>query len=244
MASTQRVLRLRPEELLSFAVSLASDFLGKPNYLTLDGRPVVAILNVTDFEDAYGVQGFRLLTNVARNELRRHTGVDPYILGVLAHGRPETLSAARRTTCDGLTAYAFLPNWGGPPVQQYEVLVRQRVAEWYRIQAETDVPFFPVVCAGWDASCRGDFVGDLRRVRGFPWRPVVVGNSPAAFGDFIDAALTFNRVTKNAHNLVLVHAWNEWSEGSAVEPSDEHGHAFVHEIAKRASPGRRFESIE
>jgi hypothetical protein len=94
-----------------------------------------------------------------------------------------------------------------------------------------------VVCSGWDASVRGRFAGTLRRADGYPHVPVVVGNDPALFGRFLDAALEFNARWHEDQNIVFLHAWNEWSECSAIEPSDRWGDELLAQVRARAGRG-------
>ena len=91
-----------------------------------------------------------------------------------------------------------------------------------------------MVCAGWDATLRGEHLPDLSYTTGFPWRPVVSEVTVEDFGYFLDCAIAFNRRTHPEHSIVFVHAWNEWTESSAVEPSDRFGTKFLEEIRHRS----------
>jgi hypothetical protein len=164
----------------------------------------------------------------------RRLGVEPYILGVIGVADIHNVRLANTLPVDGITGYGLLPNWMGAPIQQYEDLIRQRARDWEQIQRRIHVPFYPVVCAGWDATVRGDFRGELRAELGYPFSPVVVGVSPQLFGRFLDLAIDFNRRWQPRTSIVFLHAWNEWTEASAVAPSDCFGTAFLEEVRKRA----------
>ncbi len=235
MGATQRVVRLLPTEALWFFDDLAENFAAKDGYLKVAGRPVVSVLNLPDFEQAYGTEGLRYLLRLLRVRLHRRLGVDPFIIGLLPDGKEKSIRVAAEMPCDAITGYGLLPDWTGPPVQSYEQLIDQRVAEWYRIQRRLSVPFLPVVCVGWDASRRGEHMSDLRSVRSFPWRPVITGGSSELFGTFIEHAKTFLDATEAPHRVVFIHAWNEWSEGSAIEPGMSSGYGFLREVRSRLS---------
>jgi hypothetical protein len=102
------------------------------------------------------------------------------------------------------------------------------------MQEQLPIPFYPVVCAGWDATMRGAFKGVLRAQDGYPYSPVVTGVTPALFGHFLDCAIAFNSRRQPRKNVVFLHAWNEWTEGSVLEPSDKFGSALLDEVRKRA----------
>jgi hypothetical protein len=198
------------------------------------GRPVISILNLSDFVKHYGPTLFIAMLDRARTVMTTRTGVEPFMLGVIGRADAANAMLARRLPLDGITGYALLPNWLKEPIQDYGALIHQRVAEWYRFQRVIDVPFFPVVAAGWDASIRGARVPTLDSRLGFPWVPIVTGVTPQLFGMFLDAALRFNREMHPELNIVFLHAWNEWTESSVIEPSDRFGHGFLDEIRRRS----------
>jgi hypothetical protein len=207
---------------------------GSRGYWRIDGRPVISLLNLTDFVKHYGLTVFTAMVLRARAIMSRRTGIEPFVLGVISQADLINVRLANVLPLDGMTGYALLPNWRDEPIQRYESLIRQRVAEWYQLQRMTKIPFFPVVAAGWDATVRGERIARLEPRVGFPWVPVVVGVTPESFGHFLDCALTFNRIHHPELNIVFLHAWNEWTESSAIEPSDRFGTAFLEEIARRS----------
>jgi hypothetical protein len=233
VSATQRVVRLHLPEATAFFNSLADEFLAREAHLRIDGRPTISILNLPDFATTYSVDGLTFLLRLLRHQIQERLRVDPFIIGLLPDGKDSSVEVCRQVPCDAVTGYGLLPDWMGPPVQSYGELIEQRVAEWYRIQRKLEVPFLPVVCVGWDASRRGEHIHDLRQVRSFPWRPIIVGTSPELFGTFLDHAITFMEKTDAQEQVVFIHAWNEWSEGSAVEPSEEFGTDYLAEISSR-----------
>ncbi|REG01017.1 glycosyl transferase family WbsX [Asanoa ferruginea] len=226
-------MKLAPEQASRFFDQFARRFVDNRGYQTIAGRPLIAVLNLPDFQAAYGTDGLALLMSLLRARVEETLGIDPFLVGLLPDGKDASIDVAARMPCDAITGYGLLPDWAGPPLQRYEELLEQRVAEWYRIQRRISVPFFPVVCVGWDASRRGAHISDLRSVRSFPWRPIIVGSNPAAFGVFLDEAERFLDATDPPVRCVYIHAWNEWSEGSAVEPGTRWSDDFLKEIEKR-----------
>lgn len=229
----QRTYRLNSDSLGRVFDAWIADLASHDNYIKFDRRPVLSVLNLPDFARVYGYEAFRLILALARQRVSSVLGVDPYLIGLVAAVDKANLALARRLPLDAVTGYGLLPEWDGPPAQQYDALVDRRVREWYRAQRELDVPFFPVVCSGWDATVRGCRVTDLQAVRGFPWRPVVVGATPELFGDFLDAAVDFNRHSRH-DDVVFLHAWNEWTEGSAIEPNTRFGRQLVECVRARS----------
>jgi hypothetical protein len=213
------------------------------SYWRVAGRPVCAVNNLSDFSKHYGQATFAVMLHYGARIVEQETGLRPYMLGVIGEANVHNLQLANVLPLDGITGYGLLPQWMGPPVQCYDVLIGERVAEWKQCQRRLSIPFYPVVCAGWDATPRGVFRARLQQEDGYPYTPVVTGVTPALFGAFLDHALDFNAQFGPRENIVFLHAWNEWTESSVIEPSDRFGSAFLDEIAKRSSALSSFEAI-
>lgn len=213
----------------------ARQYAADDHYWRIGGRPVCAFNNLADFESRYGLLTCSVMMRFAINVVCDETGVAPYMLGVIGEANPRNVRLANALPLDGVTGYGLLPNWLGKPIQAYEDLIDERVNDWERIQRRLDVPFFPVVCAGWDATMRGSFRGTLRSEDGYPYSPVVTGVTAELFGSYLDSALEFNQRWRPRENIVFLHAWNEWTESSVIEPSDRFGTAFLDQIRRRAA---------
>ncbi len=222
------------ESLRHLCAKWSKDYGSKPIYWRLKGRPVFSVLNLTDFASYYGITTFKLMLSYARHVCRNAIAVDPYIIGVFGRTNLRNVIIANELPLDAATGYALLPTWSGKPIQSYQEQIEQRVTEWYAVQRRLKIPFFPVAAAGWDASVRGERLPSLDASSGFPWVPIVTGVTPQLFGCFLDKAIEFNSRTHPTENVVFIHAWNEWTESSVVEPSDRFGFAFLKEIQKRA----------
>jgi hypothetical protein len=213
-------------------------FLSSPHSFRIDGRPVCGFNNLTDFATQYGQATFAVMLSYASAVITRDIGMRPYLLGVIGQANPRNARLANALPLDGVTGYGLLPNWLGTPIQEYERLLRQRVADWDQLQSRLRIPFFPVVCAGWDASIRGSFRGMLKAEYGYPYSPVVTGVTARLFGDFLDCALAFNERWQPRENIIFLHAWNEWSESTVLEPSDRFGFTLLEEVRKRSHRAR------
>ncbi len=52
-------------------------------------------------------------------------------------------------------------------------------------------------------------------------------SSPEEFGEAIRAAVKFAGQLPESSRIVTVNAWNEWTEGSYLEPDLQHGSAYL-----------------
>ena len=230
----QRASRLSLEAVISFYEQWIKKFAKNKNFQFIDDRPVLSILTIHDFEAAYGLHGFKLLINLGRKKIREEIGKEPFIIGIIGTVNLYDIILAQKLPLDGISGFGLLPDWGGPPIQEYSELIKKRVSDWYKVQSYLKIPFFPVVVAGWDASVRGEHIKSLNQTKGFPWRPIVKGVTSKLFGYFLDEAIKFNTLNHPSLPLVFLHAWNEWTESSVIEPTDKYGYSFLEEIEKRA----------
>ena len=122
---------------------------------------------------------------------------------------------------------------------QFGELAALREAEWPRWAAECGLPYFPSCSPGWDATPRGAWHPSEPPDR-FPWSPVVVDGSPAAFGAHVAAAEAFAATQCATHDgrplepATFLASWNEWTEGHAIEPAERAGDAWLAALPPRA----------
>lgn len=214
-----------------FFAECASDIRSNESYTRVDGRPVISFLNIDRFRWLYGVVGFIKLLQQCSDIVRDVTGVKPYLIGIMHDVTPEMCQLAKYLPFDAFSAYGLLADWDGEGFQAYEDRMAVSVQKWYYAARTLSTPFIPVVVAGWDASPRGERCTSLPLINSFPWRPIVTGASPGLFAHFINSALKFNQIHGKEANTLFVHAWNEWTEGSAIEPSQEYGALLLDVIA-------------
>lgn len=84
---------------------------------------------------------------------------------------------------------------------------------------------------GWDASprtCQSDFFVN----RSYPFMPTLGENTPAAFEGALRAVKSFLDQNEPSRRIFNLNAWNEWTEGSYLEPDTLNGMAYLNAIKK------------
>lgn len=115
------------------------------------------------------------------------------------------------------------------PATPYGEVAKEAAARWAMTRRSFPLPFHPNVTMGWDASPRtapgDDFVNE-----GYPFMPVLSGNTPEAFrAALLDARDYLDGAGLNP-SILTINAWNEWTEGSYLEPDTVHGEAYLRAI--------------
>ncbi|SDE96171.1 glycoside hydrolase family 99-like domain-containing protein [Terriglobus roseus] len=215
-----------------------------PSYLKLDGEPYFSIYELFRFIEGMGGVSQAALALDALRQKARAAGfpgvhINAVTWGVkLLPGETEVQNLPqllKQLRIDSTTSYVWIHHAQLSQEFQTEYEDVRRQYEKYRDKASDDLGcmYFPNVTVGWDASPR-TCQTDNFRVSGYPFTSVVVNNSPQAFADALRSAKKFAVEHLPAgKRLVTLNSWNEWTEGSYLEPDMDHGTAYldaVHEV--------------
>ena len=226
------------------------DFFSQPNYWKIDGKPYFSIYELhTMIKGLGGLKQTRdaLESFRARTTAAGFPGLHLDIVGwgltqatILVKGQPMTGVDPSRTiqTEADLVAYlnADSVNWytwthvASPtePTETYDHWGARSVPLWAKWQSDVRVPFYPNVSVGWDGSPR-NYAGGI-----------VVGNSPALFRKYLEQAKSYLDQQPPDRRILTLNAWNEWVEGSYLEPDKRTGLGYLEAIQQvfgASSPG-------
>lgn len=207
------------------------DYFSQPNYYKIDGRPVFAIYELSTLIDGLGgmEQTKAALDDFARKtRAAGHPGL--HLQGILWGAIPANLSAVPGDTTStqnntitdlgiqSLTNYQWVHY---VPVQDYKKWGDQAVESWEKWSQEFTVPFFPHVSVSWDNNPR--FPQDQLQAR-------VTNANPTDFKAFLEKAKAYADQHPNQPKLITINAWNEWAEGSYLEPDKLNGYQYLETV--------------
>ena len=93
------------------------------------------------------------------------------------------------------------------------------------------LPFFQNATVGWDSSPRYD--PDSAYVfYGYPCTPVIQDNTPLAFEQARLRCRSYLDRHPGSGKIVILNAWNEWTEGSNLEPDTVYGMQYLEALQR------------
>lgn len=132
---------------------------------------------------------------------------------------------------DSVTDYVWvhhvdLPNF---PENDYVEVAEKAYLDWDRFGAAYQAPYHPNVTMGWDPWPRVP-VEKPFQPGAYPATPLITQNSPLVFKAAMQRAKEWLARPGISQKIVTINAWNEWTEGSYLEPDTEYGMGYLEAI--------------
>jgi hypothetical protein len=221
---------------------IVARYFAQPNYWCVDGCPYFSIYELDKFVNGLGgLAVARAALERFRAKTRAAGFPDLHLNIVLWSVRllPGETSVAdpqallRLLGFDSISSYVWVHHVTLErfPEMPYTLAAERAEAHWRRTVAEYDLPFYPNVTMGWDASPR-TVQSDAYLNTGYPFMPTLSGNTPEAFQRALESARAFLDTRPPGQRILSLNAWNEWTEGSYLEPDRVHGLAYLEAVRR------------
>ena len=79
---------------------------------------------------------------------------------------------------------------------------------------------------GWDSSPRANQADEFGNF-GYPFTNTISGNMPERFREALEIAHKRLLAQKSGPRVLTVNSWNEWAEGSYIEPDTAQGLKYL-----------------
>ncbi|HHV98452.1 MAG TPA: hypothetical protein GXX36_02565 [Clostridiaceae bacterium] len=134
---------------------------------------------------------------------------------------------------DSITSYVWIHHqqMDSFPFTSYAEYRERCVADFEKFTTEYKLPYFPNVTMGWDSSPR-TIQSDAFDNLGYPFTPILEGNTPEEFEKALIQARNFLNKQPENSRILTINAWNEWTEGSYLEPDTENKMRYLEAIKK------------
>lgn len=198
-----------------------------PHYWRVDGAAWFSIYSLSHFVDGLGGIAQAASAIHSFREEAREAGVGELHVNALIGWETLSKDESELLGLDSVSRYNWLDCL---PLDQgitfdYSKWRYIAEAQWDSDAATTPTKYVPNVTMGWDSTAR--VAPDVELVVSeWPHLPVVVGNTPQEFGGACAHALVWAQRNLSTP-VIIVNAWNEWTEGCVIEPSVKWGTSYM-----------------
>lgn len=228
-----------PEAFKRITNKIINEYFTKENYLRVDGKPYFSIYEIKSLLSTFKtVEGLNNAIKEFREEARKvvgeiHINAVVGMLSLLPGEEIQTsFSSFNQLDVDSYSSYCWLHHYlmYNFPKDDYDAAAKYYIGGLNYILEQTDKPYFPCISMGWDASPRTYQDGGFEEWS-YPYTPVLWGNTPEKFGKYLEDIAKFAKETLK-EPMVVINAWNEWTEGSYLEPDTVNGYKYLEEIKR------------
>ncbi|MCP4309703.1 MAG: hypothetical protein GY790_00440 [Bacteroidetes bacterium] len=94
---------------------------------------------------------------------------------------------------------------------------------------EMSLPYYPNITMGWDSSPRTNQDEPFRKLT-YPYTGIISDNTPANFQQALEDMKDYLDQHPKSQKTFIINCWNEWTEGSYLEPDTINGMAYLEAI--------------
>lgn len=214
------------QQLLDMVKTMGEHYLHLDNYLkTPDGRNVVSMTRPDRLIGQFGYEGTKKLLQAMHEEAKPWGGL---FFMTIKYPTVEELRLLKNAGFDACTLYSY-SNEGMKPGQlegPYNAILPWVEPIWRSGFENGALPVVPLVSPNWDSRPWAGLGG-----RG-TWRS---GSTPEKFEQMCNALKAY---VDPYLNLALVGTWNEFGEGSHIEPTKLHGCSYLDALQRAFFPER------
>jgi Glycosyltransferase WbsX len=227
---------------------IIENYFSKSNYWKIDGKPYFSIFESINFIRSFGTLEKAAEAMGLFEEKVKRAGFPGLYLNCIDQGITDgalhealnpsvnTVDALQALHASSVTSYNFLYAYdlskAGWPTANYQKAVDANTTYWKSISGKLrNITYFPNVTMGWDVTPRLIQSDKFDTFKGYPWTPVFNGdNTPQAFQSALLKAKQFLDTYDHQPKVVVLNAWNEWTEGSYLLPDTKTGTKYLEAV--------------
>lgn len=231
---------ITPETFDKMTDYIVSNYFNQPSYWKIDGCPYFSIYELYKFvESMGGKEKAKAALELFRNKTKKAGFKDLHLNAIVWGVKILPNENELKNPADILdylsfnstTSYVWVHHVGLNNFPETEYIeVQDKYFMYCDLFAKTiKQPYYPNVTMGWDATPRcsqkvvfGNF--------GYPCMAVIKNNTPENFQRALQDAKSWTDINIKTNKVITINSWNEWTEGSFLEPEREYGYRYLDAI--------------
>ena len=232
--------KVTPETFDRVCDHVIADYFCHPSYWKIDGRPYFSIYELTKFGESFGSYEATKRAIARFRAKVKAAGFPDVHLNAVYWGNPnipgegtvkDPVAFIEGLGFDSVTSYVWVHHvWLPKRETGYDWVRDSYLQHWDRAKKDFRLPYYPNVSMGWDASPRTAQDGPWDPSYGYPFSNVIVGNTPARFRRALKLARERLLSDPKGPRILNINSWNEWTEGSYIEPDVETGYGYLEAV--------------
>lgn len=214
-------------------------YFSHPSYWKINGRPYFSFYDLSNLLASFGsVHAARSALDRFRSKARTAGLIDLHLNAVVwgqavlpgEKTPPKMPELIRDLGFDSVTSYVWTHHVGLPKMRsEYDLVRDQYLAYWDCARTTFKVPYIPNATIGWDASPRAD-QSEPYTNSGYPFMNTIDDSTPDKFKTALKMEKERILREQNGLRIININSWNEWTEGSYLEPDTTHGMRYLEAV--------------
>lgn len=231
--------KVTPETFDKICDLVIEKYFKQPNYWKINDSPYFSIYDLNQFAASFGsyeatkraIERFREKTKAAGFpdlHLNAVYWMRPNIPGEVKLDDP--VKIIEDLGFDSVTSYVWIHH---VPLNEQKTdfnWVRDEYFKhWDSARSSFSIPYIPNVSVGWDSSpraCQDDPFGNY----GYPFTNTISNNTPENFKKALEMTKEKILQDPSSPRILNINCWNEWTEGSYLEPDTVNGYGYLEAI--------------
>ncbi len=225
-------------------------YFSEPNYYKIDGKPVFSLYLLDAFISGIGgVENAKTAIESFRNKTVAAGFPGLHLQAIIHEWVPEKLEGIESVNSqndvlqyfgfNSITNYQWIHYMNIRAQEDYTGYAQEAVKQFDIYGSEFSIPYFPHVSVGWDCNDRFPLEDPDPSVEPKQLYPnimdkgiqhTVVNRSPEAFKEALEKAKLYLEKHPDQAQIITINSWNEWSEGSYLEPDTKRGFKYLEAI--------------
>jgi hypothetical protein len=231
--------RVSPAAFEKITAHAIEKYFTHPSYWRVMGNPYFSIYDLQKLAESFGsISETRKALDGFRDRAAKHglSGVHLNAVvweNVILPGEKNPADPSQIVKSlgfDSVSSYVWVHHVRLPKMEtDYDRVRDEYFKYWDRADKRFGAPYFPNVTMGWDSSPRAhqDDVFDGSR---YPFSNTMGKNTPERFGEALRETVKRLAGRPAAERIFTINCWNEWTEGSYLEPDARRGNAYLEAV--------------